>query len=51
MKVPEFDRVLAPLVNVVAETMMFHPAPLPVPSFTVNCWSAGRRSTTLWSAH
>jgi len=21
-----------------------------VPSFTVNCWSAGRRSTTLWSA-
>jgi hypothetical protein len=50
MNVPKFGSVEEPLVNVVAETEMFHPAPLAVLSFTVNCWSAGCGSTTLWTA-
>ena len=47
--VPASGNVLPPLVKVVAEIVTCQPAPVPVASPTVYCWSAGTVSTRLWS--
>jgi hypothetical protein len=47
--VPVFGSVWVPFVNVVADAVTCQPAPLPVASLTVNCWSPAVTSTTLWS--
>src|SRR5712692_7743790 len=45
--VPEFGRVWLPLVNVVAAMVICQPAPVPVSSSALNCWSAATASVTL----
>ena len=47
--VPVFGSVWVPFVNVVADAVTCQPAPLPVASLTVSCWSPAVTSTTLWS--
>ena len=48
--VPTSGSVFAPLVNVVPETVMCQPAPVPVLSVTVNSLSAAFGSTACWSS-
>ena len=48
-RAPVLGSAFVPVVNVVAETVIRQPAPLPVLSVAVSCWSAGLPSTTALS--